>query len=90
MEVSGGDELLTMENYQPMVVIDVVKKRLGAENDLQLGAMLEISKNTISKIRHRKMAIGAAMLLAMHETSGISIKELKHLMGDTRSIRGYN
>ena len=41
--------------------------------------MLEVHPPIISKIRHRKLAVGATILLRMHEKSDLPIKELKEL-----------
>jgi hypothetical protein len=38
----------------------------------------------ISKIRHYRLAIGASLLIRMHEVSDISIGNLRILMGDRR------
>ncbi len=80
---------LEAENIQPQVMLAHVKRRLGAKNDAQLAEMLGVAKPTLSKIKHNRIAVGAALLLAIHDTSGLSIKELKRLMGDTRKIGGY-
>jgi hypothetical protein len=38
----------------------------------------------LSKIRHRRLGIGSLLLISMHEESGLSIKELRLLMGGRR------
>ena len=76
-------------NIQPLVMLAHVKEQLGAKNDKELADMLGVARPTLSKLRHRKISVGAALLLAIHDTSGLSIKELKRLMGDTRRIGGY-
>jgi hypothetical protein len=39
----------------------------------------------ISKIRSRKLPIGAPLLIRMHEVSGLSIQQLRKIMGDRRA-----
>jgi len=41
--------------------------------------VLEVQPPIISKIRHRKLNVGATILLRMHEKSNIPIRELKEL-----------
>jgi hypothetical protein len=38
----------------------------------------------ISKIRHRRLPVGASLLIRMHEVSNLSIRDLRVLMGDRR------
>jgi hypothetical protein len=47
---------------------------------------LEVAPPVISKIRHRKLPIGASLLIRMHEVTELSIKDLRGLMGD-RSVK---
>lgn len=45
---------------------------------------LEVAPPVISKIRHRRLAVSAALLIRMHEVSDITIGDLRYLMGDRR------
>jgi hypothetical protein len=38
----------------------------------------------ISKVRHRRLAVSGEILLKIHEETEIPIRELRHMMGDTR------
>ena len=58
--------------------------KLSLKNDAALSRALEVAPPVISKIRHRKLSVGASMLIRMHEISELSIKELRILMGDRR------
>ncbi|HZW19888.1 MAG TPA: hypothetical protein VFF99_01190, partial [Noviherbaspirillum sp.] len=40
---------------------------------------------TISKVRHRQMAVNSSLLLAAHEATEMSIRELRTLLGDTET-----
>ena len=48
-------------------------------SDAELCRVLEVQPPIISKIRHRKLNVGATILLRMHEKSQIPIAELKAL-----------
>jgi hypothetical protein len=55
------------------------------KNDAELCRVLEVQPPIISKIRHRKLNVGATILLRMHEKSNISIRELKELTAESRT-----
>jgi hypothetical protein len=76
--------LLRAPNYDPDALLDSMIEILGLKNDAALSRALGVTPPVISKIRHRKVPIGASLLIGMHETSGINIKDLRLLMGDRR------
>lgn len=65
-------------------LLDGLNKMLSAKNDASLSRMLEVAPPIISKVRHGKLPISAALLIRMHEVSGMNVKELQALMGDRR------
>lgn len=83
--VSGGRNGDDDDGYQPARLLDHLLVALNLKNDAALSRLLEVEAPTISKIRHRRLRIGAAMLLRMHEVSQIGIEELRALMGDRRT-----
>lgn len=74
--------LVEQENYTPNHLLDILMEKLEAGSDAALARMLHIPPSTISKIRHKQVAVNSALLLAAHEATGISIRELRQLMGD--------
>lgn len=70
--------------YDPNRLLDALIKKMNLRNDAQLCRALGVSPPVISKIRHRRIPVGGALLILMHETSGLTITELRHLMGDRR------
>jgi plasmid maintenance system antidote protein VapI len=68
-------------NYNPDNVLNLVIAKLGLKNDADLARALEVGPPNISKIRHRRVPLGDAMLIRIHEVSGLAIRELKALMG---------
>lgn len=70
--------------YDPDVLLNEIVKQLGLKNDAGLSRVLEIAPPVISKIRHRRLGIGASLLIRMHEATNISITDLRALMGDRR------
>ncbi len=70
--------------YNPCRLLDALIEQLGLKNDAALARALEVAPPMISKIRHRALPVGGAMLIRMHEISTLSIDELRLLMGDQR------
>lgn len=71
-------------SYDPNNLLDSLIEKLGLKNDAALSRALEVAAPVISKIRHRRLPVGASMLIRMHEISDMSISDLRHLMGDRR------
>jgi hypothetical protein len=78
--------LVNLTTYDPKPLLATVAEHLNVKNDAELARSLAVSPPIISKIRHRKMVVGASLLIRMHEITKISIKELRALMGDRRPI----
>lgn len=76
--------LMDKDTYEPGNLLDAVIERMSLKNDAALSRLLEVQPPIISKIRHRRLPVGASLLIRMHETTGLSIKELRSLMGDRR------
>lgn len=72
------------ESYDPDNLLDELIDRLKLKNDAALSRILEVAPPIISKIRHRRLPVGASMLIRMHEVSQLSIRDLRDLMGDRR------
>lgn len=70
--------------YDPNNLLDVVIKQLNLKNDASLSRLLEVAPPVISKIRHGRLPVGASVLIRLHELTGLSIKELRSLLGDNR------
>src|SRR3954468_7551379 len=77
-------ELTSQVTYNPDNLLDSLIERLNLKNDAALSRALEVAPPVISKIRHRRLPVGASMLIRMHEVSDLSIKDLRVLMGDRR------
>ena len=70
--------------YDPNNLLDTLIDKLHLKNDAALSRALEVAPPVISKIRHRRLPVGASLLIRMHEVSDLSIRELRTLMGDRR------
>lgn len=72
-------------DYNPGNLLDALTKKLQLKNDAALSKVLRVAPPVLSKIRRKRMAIGATILIRMHEITALSIKDLRALMGDTRA-----
>src|SRR3981081_4177360 len=71
--------------YDPNNLLDALIEKLSLKNDAALSRALEVAPPVISKIRHRRLPVGASLLIRMHEVSTMSVRELRDLMGDRRT-----
>jgi plasmid maintenance system antidote protein VapI len=70
--------------YNPDNLLDAMLEKLKLKNDAALSRALEVAPPVISKIRHRRLPVGASMLIRMHEVSNLSVGELREILGDRR------
>lgn len=67
--------------YTPNRLLDTVTDNLRLKNDAQLCRVLNVAPPVISRIRHSRLAVGPSLLIRMHEVTGLSIRDLRRLMG---------
>ena len=65
-------------DYEPNNLLDTLIKQLHLKNDAALSRALEVAPPVISKIRHRRLPVGASLSIRMHEISDISLKIFAH------------
>ncbi len=70
--------------FDPNRLLDSLREKLFLKNDAALSRALAVAPPVISKIRHRRLAVGGTLLIRMHEVTELSIEELRVLMGDRR------
>lgn len=75
---------MSQPEYNPNNLLDALIERMKLKNDASLSRLLEVAPPVISKIRHRRLPVGASILIRMHEVTGLSVKELRELLGDRR------
>jgi hypothetical protein len=80
--------------YNPNKFLDAMRDNLRLKNDAALSRTLEVRPPVISKIRHGRLPVGGALLIRIHEVTGLNIGDLRFLLGDRRgkfrtsSVRG--
>lgn len=79
----------TTSTYDPNRLLDALIDRLRLKNDAALARLLGVNPPTISKIRHRRLEVGASLLIRMHEETGLNVRDLREMMGDRRRNHRY-
>lgn len=72
-------------DYDPNRLLDTLTQRLGVSSDKALSQKLNMNKSLVAGIRQKRLPVGASMMMGIHEATGISLNELKHILGDRRS-----
>lgn len=71
--------------YNPNRLLDELHARLNLKNDAALSRLLEVAPPIISKVRHMRTPISSALLIRMHELSGMAVRDMQSIMGDRRA-----
>lgn len=80
----SNEQSAATPDYDPNRLLDAILERLRLKNDAALCRLLEVQPPVISKIRHRRLPVGASMLIRLHEETGLNVRDLRDLMGDRR------
>jgi hypothetical protein len=75
-------------HYNPTRLLDTLMQLLGARNDRQLAMRLDVNPSQICKVRKRRLSVAPALLISMHEETGLTLRQLGALMGDYREYTG--
>jgi hypothetical protein len=70
--------------YDPEHLLDTILDRLGLHSDTALAETLKASPSFIHDIRCKRRPVDAAMLIWVHELTGIYIGGLRNILGDRR------
>lgn len=71
--------------YSPSALLDALLRHLQLDDDHALSRRLKVTRDVVANLRRGSLPVGASMLLWMHEASGISVDELRRLLGDRRA-----
>lgn len=58
-------------------LLDLVSEMLKAKNDAALCRALGVAPPVISKTRHGRLPVGAALIIKLHETTGMAVADIK-------------
>lgn len=65
-----------------MKLLDHIKETQGIKNDRQLAVTLKFGQPVISRLRTGKQKISAEVILRIHETFNIPVKEIREMAGE--------
>jgi hypothetical protein len=71
--------------YDPNRFLDVLAEKLGVTSDKGLSRKLQLARHVIHAVRAGCLPIGASLLLAISEATGIGMPELRGFLGDRRA-----
>jgi len=63
-----------------MQLLDFIKERYKVKNDAELSRKLKTNPPTISKIRAGKVNVSSDMILRIHETFKMPVKQIRELL----------
>lgn len=67
----------------PNHFLDGLLRFMDLKNDAALSRLMDVTPPVISKIRHGHLPVTAGFLLKAHDTSGLSIEELRKMLYQT-------
>jgi hypothetical protein len=73
------------DDYDPALLLNSLLDRMHLTEDAELAKRLRMDKRLLGKIRERRLQISGSMLMLMQEATGITIAELRRMLGDRRS-----
>ena len=71
-------------HYNQARLLNALLAHFGYRRDSHLADKLGMSRPMICKLRKGTIPVGAALLIRMHEVSGLSIRALRVILGDRR------
>ncbi|MEY3694615.1 MAG: hypothetical protein RL083_440 [Pseudomonadota bacterium] len=71
-------------HYAPEAFLYRLCERLGARSLSALGRVVGLSPSVLSKVKRRRLAISSEILLKIHDSTDIPVRELRRWMGDMR------
>jgi hypothetical protein len=76
---------ITPKNFDPNDLFDALIKRLQLTSDHALCKRLSLARQVVANIRRGRIPLAASLLLSIQQQTGISVEELRRLMGDRRA-----
>ena len=76
--------ILNPREYDPNLLLDALQQTFHLKNDAALSRFLRVHTSVISKLRCRRLQISSRMIISFHDATGMSIRQLRALMGDHR------
>lgn len=81
----SGPIIIQLGAYNPARMLNCLRVRFRLDSDAELSRTLGLAPAMLSKIRHRRQAVGAAFILRVHDVTGVPVQDLRRMMGDRRA-----
>jgi plasmid maintenance system antidote protein VapI len=81
----NSEPSLNPVEFDPNLLLDALMLKYRLKNDAALTRFLEITPSVVSRLRKRKTQLTPGLFIRIHEFTGLSVKELRELMGDHRA-----
>jgi hypothetical protein len=79
------NESTQMDSYDPNRLLDMVMQKMEVASDEALTARLRVSSDLLRSLRAGTLPVAASMLIWMSEISGMTVAELRRVLGDRRA-----
>jgi plasmid maintenance system antidote protein VapI len=79
--VALTEDHLANPDYAPGNLLDALIARMQLKNDAALARVLLLPPPVISKIRRKQVGITPAIMVRIHDITGLSISEIRGHMG---------
>jgi plasmid maintenance system antidote protein VapI len=63
--------------YNPNGLLDALLAKKALKNDAALARELKVAPPVISKIRHGRLPVGARLILTIHETFDMPVRDIR-------------
>lgn len=70
--------------YDPCHFLDSVLDHMRLEDDAALASVMNVAPTAVDDIRHRRKPVEAAMIVRIHELTGLDVDWLRNALGDRR------
>jgi hypothetical protein len=72
---------VTSEQQDPNGLLDEAMRVLNLKNDAALARVFDVAPPVLSKIRHRRLPVGASFMLKCHEIAGMTLPTIRSYVG---------
>lgn len=79
--------LLDHPTYDPNRLFDLLIELFRVKNDRHLAEKLSVTSSTISKVRHKTLAIPGTLVVQILELTEMRVSEINAMMGIKQRVR---
>jgi hypothetical protein len=80
----------SIENYNPAALLDFLLATMRLANDRALAVKMNMRPSLVAKLREGRIAVSGSILMWMQQASGLTIQQLRTVLGDQRTKLRFN